>query len=112
MIRYVFEQGWYGLYANLPARSALALNHREAGENHAASLGARDTLLMQPPPVAVASTPAASSSSHSRFADPSLASLPLFGFHLQRITTDPIVLRQRAAMVTPAQLKRGCQAKE
>jgi hypothetical protein len=123
-VRYVFQHGWYGLYAHLTDGQALATSHREAGENHAKKIGTRDELFQSKAKgnnpaargaeqaiVAEAGLPSASASSGGQFRFPSLARTPLFDFHLQR-ASNSAVLRQRAAMLTQGQLKQGCTAKD
>lgn len=107
------RQGWYGLYAHLPEGETLALNHREAGENYALRRGARDRMLLHPPPISSSLLPFVSpSAAPHQFAFPPLHTTPLFDFHLQCITVDPLVLQQRRVMHTDRQMKRGCALKD
>jgi hypothetical protein len=104
----IADQGWYCLYANLPGRRTLALNHREAGANYANTLGARDLPLITSPKVSPDLRAWVSEASGGRFALPPLRTVPTFDFHLHRVHGD-VLLTQRAVFFSNSQMQRGCE---
>ena len=124
MIRYTFERGWYCLYTNIKSASsaadshrkqshrdsrhdvtlALAVNHRERGENFVSALGASHQLLTKTSEL----TAALAMSAQSGLLLPPLSSLPLYDFHMNKMSVNARALAERILLLKTRHWKRAC----
>ena len=114
LIRYTFERGWYCLYSHWEDdQQALAINHRERGENYRQAQGPDNKRLVDK---LVDGTGGREVAVDSRLSSiqyqqqlPRLANTPLFDFYFDRVQSNGESLSQRHLLLNQRHWRQACK---
>ena len=111
LIRYTFERGWYCLYSHWDDDDeALAINHRERGENYRQKQGPDNKRLVSSLTGNVSgSGSGGGGSAQYQQSLPRLSSTPLFDFYFDRVHSNGESLSQRHLLLNARHWKQACK---
>ena len=115
LIRYTFERGWYCAYSHWDdSEAALAINHRERGENYKSAQGADNSRLVASLGGSDSGGGSGNSSSgwsSAQFGQrlPRLSATPLFDFYFDRVHSNGESLSQRHLLLNARHWRQACR---
>ena len=112
LIRYTFERGWYCLYSHWDDDDeALAINHRERGENYRQAQGPDNKRLVSSLSSSGSSGGEGSGQLYQQRL-PRLSSTPLFDFYFDRVHSNGDSLSQRHLLLGARHWRQACKQQQ